>query len=102
MKGHFSACHNRPGMPEISERNNENSVESSEHNLARYYSANDGPDQLVIVISSSSSSSSSSCVLPEGRSFTASAGTYAEVIQKARLPPQTQEPRLQFYQGFNT
>ena len=40
-------------------------------------------------------------VLPKGRSFTANGETQAEVLPKAGLPPQTQEPRLQFYQGFN-
>ena len=40
-------------------------------------------------------------VLPKGRSFTSSAGTYAAVLLKAGLPPQTEEPRLQFYQGLN-
>ena len=34
-------------------------------------------------------------------SFTASAGTQAEVLPKAGLPPQTQEPRMQIYQGLN-
>ena len=38
-------------------------------------------------------------VLPKGRSFTASLGTKAAVLPKAGLPPQIQEPRLQFYQG---
>ena len=38
-------------------------------------------------------------VLPKGRSFTASAGTKVTVLPKAGLPPQTKEPRLQFYQG---
>ena len=33
-------------------------------------------------------------VLPKGKSLTASAGTYAAVLPKAGLPPQTQEPRL--------
>ena len=40
-------------------------------------------------------------ILPKGRSFTASAGTQAAVLPKAGLPPQTQEPRVQFYQGLN-
>ena len=35
------------------------------------------------------------------RSFIASAGTKVAVLPKAGLPPQTQEPRLQFYQGLN-
>ena len=39
-------------------------------------------------------------VPPKGRSFTASAGTKAAVLQKAGLPPQTQELRLQFYYGW--
>ena len=39
-------------------------------------------------------------VLPKGRSFTASAAT-AAVLPKAGLPPQTLEPRLQFYHGLN-
>ena len=39
--------------------------------------------------------------LPKGKSFTASAGTQAVVLPKAGLPPQTQEPMLQFYQGLN-
>ena len=39
-------------------------------------------------------------VLNKGRPFTANAGTQAAVLPKAGLPPQTQEPRLQFYQGF--
>ena len=39
-------------------------------------------------------------VLPKGRSFTASAGTNAEFLLRAGIPPQTQEPRLQFYQGW--
>ena len=38
-------------------------------------------------------------VLPKGRSFTASEGTKSAVLPKAGVPPQTQEPRLQFYQG---
>ena len=38
-------------------------------------------------------------VLPKGKSFTASAGTYAAVLPKAGLPPQGQEPRLQFLIG---
>ena len=33
-------------------------------------------------------------VLPKGRSFTASGETYAAVLPKEGLPPQTQEPRL--------
>ena len=40
-------------------------------------------------------------VLFKGRYFIASAGTQAAVLLKADLPPQTQEPRLQFYQGLN-
>ena len=40
-------------------------------------------------------------VQPKGRSFTASGETYAAVLPKAGLPPLTQEPRLQLYQGFN-
>ena len=40
-------------------------------------------------------------VLPKYRSFTASAGTQAAVMPKAGLPPQNQEPKLQFYQGLN-
>ena len=40
-------------------------------------------------------------VLPKDRSYTASAGTYTAVLPKADLPLQTQEPRLQFYQGLN-
>ena len=39
-------------------------------------------------------------VLPKGRYFIASAGTKAAVLPKAGLPAQTQEPRLQFYQGW--
>ena len=39
-------------------------------------------------------------VLSKGRSFTASAGTKAAVLPKAGLPPQTQKPRLLFYQGL--
>ena len=39
-------------------------------------------------------------VLPKDRSFTASAGTKVAVLPKAGLPPQIQEPRLQFYQGW--
>ena len=38
-------------------------------------------------------------VLPKGRSFISSTGTKAAILPKAGLPPQTQEPRLQFYQG---
>ena len=38
-------------------------------------------------------------VLPKCRSFTASAGTKA-AVPKAGLPPQIQEPRLQFYQKW--
>ena len=41
------------------------------------------------------------CFLPRGRSFTASAATKAAVLPKACLPLQTQEPRLQLYQGLN-
>ena len=37
-------------------------------------------------------------ILPKGRFFTASTGTYAAVQPKAGLPPETQEPMLQFYQ----
>ena len=40
-------------------------------------------------------------VLPKGWSFTASAGTQAVVLPKAGLAPQTQEPRLRFYQGLD-
>ena len=40
-------------------------------------------------------------VQPKGRSFTANAGTQAAVLPKAGIPPQTKEPRLQLYQGFN-
>ena len=40
-------------------------------------------------------------VLPKGRYFTASARTYAVVLPKAGLPPETHEPGLQFYQGLN-
>ena len=36
-------------------------------------------------------------VLPKVRFFAASAGTNVAVLTKAGLPPQTQEPRLQFY-----
>ena len=39
-------------------------------------------------------------VLLKSRSFTASAGTKAAVLSKTGLPPQTQEPRLQFYQEW--
>ena len=39
-------------------------------------------------------------ILPKPRSFTASEGAKAAVLPKAGLPPQTQEPRLQFYQGW--
>ena len=39
-------------------------------------------------------------VLPKGRSFTGNPGTKAAVLLKAGLPPQTQEPKLQFYQGW--
>ena len=35
-------------------------------------------------------------VVSKGRSFTASPGTRIAVLPKAGLPPQTQEPRLQF------
>ena len=41
------------------------------------------------------------CVLPESRSFTASPGTQAAVLSVEGLSSQTQEPRLQFYQGLN-
>ena len=40
-------------------------------------------------------------VLPKGRSFTASAGAQGAVLRNAGLPPQAQEPRLQFYQELN-
>ena len=40
-------------------------------------------------------------VLPKCRSYTASAGTQAAVLPKTGLPLQTQEPRLQFYQGLD-
>ena len=40
-------------------------------------------------------------VLPKGKSISASAGTKEAVLPKAGLPPQTQEPRLQFYYGLN-
>ena len=53
---------------------------------------NDVENRLIIIIMS---------VLPKGRSFTASAGTQAAALPKAGFPPQTQEPGLQFYQGFN-
>ena len=39
-------------------------------------------------------------VLPKVRSFTANSGTKAAVLPKASIPLQTQEPRLQFYQGW--
>ena len=39
-------------------------------------------------------------VLPKGRSLTASAGTKAAFLPKTHLPPQTQKPTLQFYQGW--
>ena len=39
-------------------------------------------------------------VLPKGRAFTASEGTMVAVLPKAGLPPQTQDTRLQFYQGW--
>ena len=39
------------------------------------------------------------CFLPKGMSFTVITGTKAAVLLKAGLPAQTQEPRLQFYQG---
>ena len=38
-------------------------------------------------------------VLPNSRPLTASAGTKAAILPKTGLPPKTQEPRLQFYQG---
>ena len=38
-------------------------------------------------------------VLPNGKSFTANSGTKAVILPKAGFPPQTQEPRLQFYYG---
>ena len=44
--------------------------------------------------------SSSKCTA-QGRSFIANSGTTAAFLAKAGLPPQTQEPRLQFYQGLN-
>ena len=62
------------------------------------------PIQFIIVSNAPIAiftSSSSSCVLPKGRSFNASGETQAAVLPKAGLPPQTQEPRLQFQQGFN-
>ena len=40
-------------------------------------------------------------VLHKGRSFTASAETKTVVLPMAGFPPQTLEPRLQFYQGLN-
>ena len=40
-------------------------------------------------------------VMPKGRAFTVSTGTWAAVLPKAGLPLQAQEPRLQFYQGLN-
>ena len=39
-------------------------------------------------------------VLPKVGSFTASAGSKPAVLPKAGLSPQTQEPRLQFYQEW--
>ena len=42
------------------------------------------------------------CVLPNGRSVTALTGTKAAFLLKAGLSPQTQEPRLQFYQGWTS
>ena len=53
------------------------------------------------VIPSLSSNNHHQSVLLKGRSLTASAGTWVAVLPKAGLPPQTQEPRLQFYQGLN-
>ena len=38
-------------------------------------------------------------ILPKDRSFTASTGTKAAVLPKVGHPPQTPEPRMQFYQG---
>ena len=43
--------------------------------------------------------SSSKCSA-KSRFFTANAGTKAAVLPKAGLPPETEEPRLQFYQGW--
>ena len=40
-------------------------------------------------------------ILPKGRSFTAHSGIKAAVLPKTGLPQQTQEARLQFYQGLN-
>ena len=37
------------------------------------------------------------CVLPEGRSFTATQAPRLQFCPKAGLPLQTQESRLQFY-----
>ena len=36
-------------------------------------------------------------VLPKGKSFTENEKPRLAVLPKAGLPPQTQEPRLQFY-----
>ena len=47
-----------------------------------------------------SSSWSSSVCSAQGRSFTANAGTKAAVLPTAGLLPPTQEPGLQFYQGW--
>ena len=59
--------------------------------LATQYCTTINRSIIIIIIS----------VLPKGRSFTASAGTKVAVLPKAGLPLQTQEPRLQFYQGLN-
>ena len=44
--------------------------------------------------------SSSECSA-QGQIFTACTGTQDAVLPEARLPPQAQVPRLQFYQGMN-
>ena len=54
---------------------NSNQWTSSNQNYVLY---------IIIIIS----------VLPKGRYFTASSGTYAAVLAMAWSPPQTQEPRL--------
>ena len=65
-----------------------------------YWSGRNRSSWASMHTSCPASSSSSECP-DQGQELHWSTGTYASVLPKAGLPPQTQEPTLQFYQGLN-
>ena len=56
---------------------------------------------MIVMTSNNCDNHHHHSVLSKDRYFTAGTGTQAPVLPKASLLPQTQEPRLQFYQRLN-